>query len=175
MQEKYHDYTGPVSDNEALRLQALLNTDLLYTGENALFNRITNLTKEHLGTATALVSLVEKNRQWFKARCGLSVTETSRNVSFCSYAILAPEVMVVPDATKDERFRNNELVTGPPFIRFYAGAPIIINGNFAIGTLCVIDSKPWKTFSEEHHAFLKDMASILTLLIEHHQTDRTYR
>ncbi|MBX9931805.1 MAG: diguanylate cyclase [Methylobacterium sp.] len=105
----------------------------------------------------ALISIVESDRQWFKAKCGISVDGTSRGVSFCTYAIMDDTPFIVEDATRDLRFCDNPLVTGPPGIRFYAGAPLIIGPGLRVGTLCIIDSVP-RSFDEEQRHHLQDLA-----------------
>jgi GAF domain-containing protein len=109
----------------------------------------------------ALVSLVEAERQLFAARVGIDVCETSREVSFCAHAIKRDDIMVVPDATKDARFQNNPLVTDEPHIRFYAGAPLRAPSGAAIGTLCVIDTKPRELFDESDRRNLRDLAALV--------------
>jgi GAF domain-containing protein len=110
---------------EILRLAALQNTALLDSIPEERFDRLTRLASRALGTDIALISLLDKERQWFKSRQGLDVAETPRDQAFCDYAIESEEVMVVPDATQDPRFANNPLVTGDPNIAFYAGVPLI--------------------------------------------------
>ncbi len=116
------------------------------------FDDLTRLAAEICGTPVATVSFVDADRQWFKSKIGTHDNETSRDVAFCSHAILRPEVLVVPDATADPRFRENPTVTGPPHIRFYAGAPLVTQDGFALGTICVTDSKPRDLNPEQRHA-----------------------
>lgn len=137
----------PISEQE--RLDALQNTGLLDTAEEHRFDHLTQLAQLCIGTEIVLMSLVDTDRQWFKSKQGLDVCETSRDISFCGHAILGDSIFEVPDATLDPRFADNPLVLGAPFIRFYAGVPLVIEGQ-RIGTLCFIDSKPKKlTPSEE--------------------------
>ena len=130
----------PVSDNETLRLAALHRYAVLDTPPDRPLDAIVSLACETFGVGTSLISLVDRDRQWFKARCGWNGAETSRTVSFCAYTILAKRTMVVPDATADARFSLNPLVTDGPRIRFYAGAPLTTPTGFNIGTLCLIDA-----------------------------------
>jgi PAS domain S-box-containing protein len=106
------------------------------------------------------VALIDQDRQWFKSCVGTETRETHRDLAFCAHTIMAGEVLIVPDATKDERFRHNALVTGPPHIRFYAGAPLSTTDGFRIGTLCVIDTVP-RDFSDADAAVLTDLAAVL--------------
>ncbi len=129
--------------NESRRLAELRRLMILDSSEETAYDDITRLAAEMTGTPISLISLVDEERQWFKSKVGLDVKETPRNWSFCSHAIEDPEhVLVVKDAQLDERFKDNPLVTGAPNIRFYAGAPLITPSGEAIGSLCVIDSKP---------------------------------
>lgn len=144
---------------ERARLAALAATQLLDTDPDPRFDRITRLAANTLGAKIALVSLVDKDRQWFKSCIGLDISETSREVSFCVHAIEQPDVMVVLDATRDVRFADNPLVTGEPFIRFYAGAPLVTETGLALGTLCIIDTEPRTEFSEREKTILRDLAT----------------
>lgn len=143
--------------NEAQRLRALHLLDILDSASEERFDRLTRLCQRCFGTETVLISLVDENRQWFKSCQGMGPRETSRDISFCGHAIHCDEIMEVPDTRLDERFSDNPLVTGPPHIRFYAGAPLHSADGFLVGTLCLIDSRPRQLTADEHHA-LRDFA-----------------
>jgi PAS domain S-box-containing protein len=129
--------------NEADRLAALHSYQVLDTDHEDTFDNLVRLAARVTGCPTALVSLLDENRQWFKARYGWEATETHRDVAFGTHAILNPtRVLVVPDATADVRFMDNPLVTGPPGVRFYAGVPLVNPEGHALGTLCIIDYAP---------------------------------
>jgi diguanylate cyclase (GGDEF)-like protein len=154
--------------DEARRLTALHATRLLGSAPEEAFDRITRMAARLLHAPTALVSLVDKDVQWFKSRCGFEPTETARDISFCGHAILDHEPLVVGDATKDPRFRDNPLVTGEPHVRFYAGVPLYSVDRMAIGTLCVLDRVP-RNLTPDELDILRDLARMVEQLIHHRQ------
>ena len=136
---------APLPDNEEGRLKTLNSLDLLDTVAEPEFDELTALAAQICNMPVALISLVDHNRQWFKAKVGLDVSETSRDVAFCAYSILTPDqIMEIPDALLDKRFSENPLVTETPKFRFYAGIPLVASNGHALGTLCVLDYKPGK-------------------------------
>ncbi|MDH3228631.1 MAG: PAS domain S-box protein [Alphaproteobacteria bacterium] len=153
-----HD--SPVPDDEADRLEALLDYAILDTAPEEGFDRITRIASRILDVPMCLVSLVDTDRQWFKSKQGLDADQTPRNVAFCAHAIMEDQVMVVPDATKDARFRDNPLVRGEPNVRFYAGAPLRSWSGHNVGTLCVIDQNPRKPTPEQQE-ILADLAKVV--------------
>jgi anti-sigma regulatory factor (Ser/Thr protein kinase) len=129
-------------NQEAERLETLRKYKILDTEPEMAFDDLALLASHICETPMAAITLVDKDRQWFKARVGLAVPETPRSISFCTHAIEQRGIFVVPDASKDEQLRNNPQVTGDPHIRFYAGAPLIAREGHALGTLCVVDRRP---------------------------------
>ncbi|HXN20803.1 MAG TPA: response regulator [Candidatus Binatus sp.] len=156
---------APLPENEVARLEALQRYAILDTFPEQEFDDLSRLAAMICGTPIALVSLVDTDRQWFKAKVGIDDAETPRDVAFCGHAILQKDVMVVPDALADARFRSNPLVTDRPNIRFYAGAPLITQDGHALGTLCVLDRVPRELTSEQKQA-LKALSRLVVAQIE---------
>ena len=150
----------PIPLDERDRLAVLHALGPLIPGSSETCERVVALAARVLDVPIALVTIVDEDRQFFMARVGLSVCETGRDVAFCSHAIAGTgEVLVVPDALLDERFRNNPLVTGDPTIRFYAGQPLCVRGRL-VGTLCIIDRRP-RSLSESERQTLADLGAIV--------------
>jgi len=148
----------PQPSNEAQRLTALRRYQVLDTQPEESFDAIVRLTAQICKTPISLITLVDEARQWFKARVGLDLTQTPRDIAFCAHAITGEKLCLVPDALADERFRNNPLVLGEPRIRFYAGMPLITADGCAVGTLCVIDQKPRHDLTEHERQSLQLLA-----------------
>jgi GAF domain-containing protein len=149
-----------VPDDEVYRLSALRSLGVLDSDPEPDFDTIVGLGRALFQVPICLVSLIDEQRQWFKARLGLPVLETGRDISFCGHAILGDDVFTVLDAAEDERFHDNPLVLGAPFIRFYAGAPIRLPSGYKIGTVCIISPEPRDRFDEEQKSLLKGLADL---------------
>ncbi len=133
---------APIPTNEADRLASLRALQILDSPAEERFDRITQLTQKMFDVPIAYIALVDSDRQWFKSKCGLTTDETGRDISFCGHTINQNEPLVIPDATKDERFADNPLVTDDPNVRFYVGIPLSGPGGFNVGTLCIADRTP---------------------------------
>jgi two-component sensor histidine kinase len=145
---------------EASRIRVLRSYDILDTPPEAAFDRIVELAQALFDTPIALVSFIDAERQWFKARVGLDVAETPRETAFCAHAIRHTDIMVVPNALADPRFQTNPLVIGEPRIRFYAGAPMITPEGARLGTVCIISPEPRPTLDERDLRRLQALAAI---------------
>ena len=159
----YPDY--PIPANEEQRLRALRRFAVLDTAEDPEFKRIVELASAVLGVPIALVSLVDRDRQWFLARHGLEAQQTPRAMAFCAHAIAEPELMEVPDALDDPRFNTNPLVVDEPKIRFYAGVPLRTGDGYNLGTLCAIDRKP-RVLDPNQRVMLQLMADLVMRELE---------
>jgi signal transduction histidine kinase len=156
---------APLHPEEDQRLETLLKYEILDSAYERGFDELTTLAAYICGAPISLVSLIDADRQWFKAHHGLDTRETPREQSFCAHAIHSPEqVMVVEDAITDERFHDNPLVTHEPGIRFYAGAPLIATNGMPMGTLCVIDRRPRRLTTEQHQALQMLSRQVVDLL-----------
>lgn len=148
----------PKHPREQERLQSLYAHQIMHTGADQSFDDLVQLVSHICGMPIALVSFIDKDYQWFKARVGMDLMQTNRDVSFCGHAICAEDTFVVEDAIKDERFHDNPLVTEDDGIRFYAGAKVVDDKGLPLGTLCVIDNKP-RQFSAEQQQQLEQLAN----------------
>jgi sigma-B regulation protein RsbU (phosphoserine phosphatase) len=150
---------APIPPDEAERLADLRALQILDTPAELRFDRIVGLAARIFDVPIAYIALIDADRQWFKARCGIRTLVTGRDISFCGHAILHPEPLVIPDALLDQRFRDNPLVVGEPFIRFYAGHPLAGPTGRNIGTLCVADRRP-RSFDGRQCDMLRQLAAL---------------
>jgi GAF domain-containing protein len=155
---------APIPDNEAQRLAALREYQILDTKAEQAYDDITALAAYLCDVPIATISLVDESRQWFKSKVGVGQAETSRDVAFCAHAILQAEPLIVRDALKDARFADSELVTGDPHIRFYAGFPLSSPEGFALGRLCAIDRKPRRLSAEQMKAMSALARQVMALM-----------
>ena len=153
----------PAPDRD--RVAALQKYAILDTEPEQAFDDLTLLASFVCKTPIALISLVDEDRQWFKSKIGMDACQTSRDIAFCSVAIQQTDVMVVPDTLQDERFRNNPLVVSGPRIRFYAGAPLINEEGYALGTLCVVDRTP-REFGADQKEALQALGRLVLAQLE---------
>ena len=150
---------APSRTNEDSSLSVLAALNVLDSAPEALFDALANAASLVCGTPISLISLIDKDRQWFKANVGLpGVRETPRDAAFCAHAVLDKDLLEVPDARLDERFHDNPLVLGTPDIRFYAGMPLCMPSGEIVGTLCVIDREP-RTLTQHQRAVLRHLAT----------------
>jgi len=151
--------------DEAARVEALHKYAILDTEPEQTFDDLVLLASFICKTPIALISLVDEDRQWFKSKVGLSISETPREIAFCAMAMQQPDVFVVPDTLNDERFRNNPLVVSEPNVRFYAGAPLIDEEGHALGTICVIDRIP-RELAPDQQVALKALSRLVLAQLE---------
>lgn len=163
--------TAPIPPSEEQRIARLLGFEILDTANDPMLDRLTRLASIICDVPAAMISLIDRNRQWFKSVYGLPIRETPRDISFCAHAIMDPErIFVVSDTTKDPRFATNPLVTESPYIRFYAGAPLVTEDRIPIGTFCVVDYKP-KQLTDHQLEGLRRLSEIAMDLIEIHRSN----
>ena len=151
--------SAPFPSVESGRLAALDRYAILDTEPEQTFDDLVVLAAHVCKTPIAMLSLVDDHRQWFKSKVGVEIRETPRERSFCAHAILQQDLFIVPDTRHDGRFRENPMVVGEPHIRFYAGAPLINEDGFALGTLCVIDREP-RELDETQKEALKSLSRL---------------
>jgi PAS domain S-box-containing protein len=161
----------PIPANEKERLKALHDYEILDSFKEDDFDRITKLASLICEVPISLISLLDENRQWLKSKVGMDVTETSRGISFCQYAIMDIAIFEVEDATKDERFKENPFVKSDPGIRFYAGYPLIDPMGYALGSLCVIDYQPKILAPNQKEALQLLAQEVISLIIERRQKE----
>lgn len=158
--------TSKTTMPEEQRLETLMSQAIMDTPDEEAFDRVTRLATRIFGTPMSLVSLLDDKRQWFKSKQGLDVCETEREIAVCHHAICGTETFVVLNLREDPRFAKNPLVTGEPKLAFYAGMPLIMPNGAALGTLCVLDTKPRYEWSNNDDECLKDLADIVLREIE---------
>ncbi|WP_354303821.1 PAS domain S-box protein [Pedobacter sp. UYP1] len=156
----------PIPENETERLRTLKNYEILNSLSEEQYDRITALAASICEVPISLITLIDEDRQWFKSKVGLDIGETARSLAFCQYTIMDDGIFEVTNARADERFRNNELVTGDPHIMFYAGYPLIDPQGYKLGTLCVIDRKPNQLSENQKEALRLLSLEVMQLIVE---------
>lgn len=149
-------------DNETERLAALRALLILDTPPEQRFDKIVQFAAEEFDMPIAMISLIDSERQWLKACVGTPRGEMARDITFCSYAILQPDILLIEDAQADPRFADNPLVRGDPYVRFYAGAPLVTPEGYALGTLCLVDTVP-RTLDQIALTILSSLRDLLVL------------
>src|SRR3989338_6975777 len=158
---------APIPENEKERLISLHKLGLLDSKPEERFDRITRTAIKVFDVPISTLTLVDEKREWFKSVCGLDQKEGDRAISFCGHALLVNEVFVIPDTVKDKRFSDNPMVIGKPYIRFYAGVPIMNADGQRVGVFCIKDIKP-RSFSKDDEDVLKELASWAEVEINYH-------
>jgi diguanylate cyclase (GGDEF)-like protein len=164
--------SAPIPGNDDARVASLRAMTLLSTPREADLDRLTRLAGKLFGTEIALITLIDRDRQWFKSRVGLDLAETPRDISFCGHAIDSRDTFVVSDTAADSRFYDNPLVTGGPKIRFYAGEPLRNEAGFPVGTLCIMAKEP-RAFDAEDEKSLQDLARTVEQALENRRLRAT--
>lgn len=159
---------APIPANDASRVQALHAYHLLDTEQAKGFDNLVDIAAHHFKTPMCMVSLVDDDRQWYKAKVGTDVCQTNRDVSFCGHVINDPKVLVVEDALTDHRFFDNPMVVGDPHVRFYAGAPLVDANSFLLGSFCILDTEP-RGFTPTDQKLLTQFASLAVSQMELHR------
>ncbi|MHB1300079.1 MAG: GGDEF domain-containing protein [Burkholderiales bacterium] len=160
-----HD-SCPFPENETQRLEAVRSYNILDTPPEVDFDALTRVAAHSFDTPVAVVGLMDSDRLWFKSKLGLEVPQLDRRIAFCAHALMLPDqLLVVEDLTRDPCFMDNPLVTGPPHLRFYAGAPLNDAQGYALGTIAVVDNKP-RMFGEMHRDVLHDLATLAMTALE---------
>lgn len=157
--------THPTPDNEAARLELLASLSILDSPPDAEIDTIVEIAADAMDAPMCLVSLLDADRQWFKARKGINISQAPRSAAFCNYPLVDGKPLVVNDTSADSRFQHNPLGERNPYIRFYAGVPLTIDSEFNIGTLCILDTRP-RSFSPEQLRKLEYLARTITTIIE---------
>lgn len=162
----------PIPENESQRLRAVRSYEIIDTPPEVNFDTLTRVAMHAVNTPAGVIGLMDADRLWFKSQIGIGVPQLDRKIAFCAYAIMRPnETLVVEDLQQDPRFRENPLVTQAPYLRFYAGAPLIDRHGYALGTIAVVDTQP-RAFSEVQRILLRDLSALVIAALEtRHQTN----
>jgi GAF domain-containing protein len=163
----------PVPINEEARLAQLRSMNVLDTPPSANFDRICAIARDHYKVGIAAVSFLDAERLWFKAAIGLNVREVPRDQAICNYAVLRDDVLVIPDLMTDPRFRDLPFVSGAPYLRFYAAAPIVYGPDIRLGSVCIFDRTP-RTMDARTQEVLRHLAGIAVTELRLIQTSRAY-
>lgn len=162
----------PIPGNELERLRALLSYEILDTPPEPGFDAVTHIATQALNAPISVVGLLDSDRLWFKSRKGLDLEQFDRDIAFCAHAVLQPgELLIVDDLSKDERFRNNPLVTEGPNLRFYAAAPLVVENELVLGTIAIVDSRP-RTLSEQERTVLRELGVLVMAVLQNRHRAR---
>lgn len=161
----------PIPDNESQRLRSVRSYDIIDTPPEVEFDTLTRVAMHAMNTPAGVIGLMDADRLWFKSQIGLGVPQLDRQIAFCAHAIMRPdEALIVEDLQQDSRFRENPLVMQAPYLRFYAGAPLVDRHGYALGTIAVVDTQPRKS-SDVQRSLLHDLSALVITALEHrHQT-----